>query len=296
MRVFITGATGYVGSAVVQAFVSHGHQVTSLSRSPEKDAMLKAASAEPLRGTLGDLPRLGRAVAGHDALVHCAIDYALGPSSDKAAIEALLGAGRSGGAPRIVVYTSGVWVLGEAKEPVGEDGSTANPAQAVAWRPAHERLVLDAAKGPLVTAVIRPGIVWGEKRGLFASFLQSATKEGAAAHVGPGENRWPPIHRGDLAELYRLVVEKRAGAIYHGVDGSATKVKDIARAASGAAGAKGATRSIPLEEARKTLGPMADALAMDQVVIGPRAAALGWKPARPRFPEAAQVAFQEWKR
>jgi nucleoside-diphosphate-sugar epimerase len=224
------------------------------------------------------------------------MDYALGPGADKAAIEALLAAARSATSQRVVVYTSGVWVLGATAQPVGEDGSTARPAPAVAWRPAHEQLVLGSAKGSLVTAVIRPGMVWGEKRGLFVPFLETAAKEGAAAHVGAGENRWPPIHREDLADLYRLVAERRAGGLYHGVDGSAVKVQDIARAASEAAGARGATRSVSVEEARKTMGPVADALAMDQVVIGPRAAALGWKAVRPRFPEAAKVAYHEWKR
>jgi nucleoside-diphosphate-sugar epimerase len=165
----------------------------------------------------------------------------------------------------------------------------------VAWRPAHEKLVLDAAAGSLVTSVIRPGMVWGEKRGLFIPFLESAARDGAAAHVGPGENRWPPVHREDLALLYALVVEKRAGGLFHGVDGSAPRVKEIARALADAAGSGGKTHAVPLEEARQAYGPMADAMAMDQVVVAPRAAGLGWRPSRPSFPAAAKVAVAEWK-
>ncbi len=296
MRVFVTGGTGYVGSAVVKALVQGGHRVASLSRSPERDTALQALGAEPVRGSLPDLPRLAERLSEHDALVHMAMDYGLGPAADRAAMEALLGAARAAKAPRLVVYTSGVWVLGETSSPAGEDASTARPAAAVAWRPAHERLVLDAASGSLATAVVRPGIVWGEKRGLFIGFMESARKDGAAAHVGPGANCWPPVHREDLAALYRLVVERRARGVYHGVDGTAPRVAEIARALSEAAGAKGATRSIPIEEARKTMGPMADALAMDQVVAAPRSAELGWKARHPAFPEAAKAAFAEFTR
>jgi nucleoside-diphosphate-sugar epimerase len=296
VRVFVTGGTGYVGSAVVRALVQGGHRVASLSRSPDRDTVVEALGAEPVRGSLPDLPRLAGRLAEHDALVHVAMDYGLGPPADRAAVEALLGAARAAKAPRLVVYTSGVWVLGETSSPAGEDASTARPAAAVAWRPAHEKLVLDAASGSLATAVVRPGIVWGEKRGLFIGFMESARKGGAAAHVGPGTNRWPPVHREDLAALYRLLVERRARGVYHGVDGTAPRVAEMARALSEAAGAKGATRSVPLEEARKTMGPMADALATDQVVLAPRSAELGWKPSRPSFPEAAKVAFQEWTR
>jgi nucleoside-diphosphate-sugar epimerase len=291
VRVFVTGGTGYVGSAVVQALVQGGHRVAGLSRSPERDAALEALGAEPVRGSLPDLPRLAGRLAEHDALVHLAMDYGLGPPADRAAVEALLGTARAATATRLVV-----WVLGETATPAGEDASTARPAAAVAWRPAHERLVLDAASGSLATAVIRPGMVWGEKRGLFIGFMESARKDGAAAYVGAGGNRWPAVHREDVAALYRLVVERRSGGVHHAVDGAAPRVAEIARALSEAAGAKGATRSIPLEEARKTMGPMADALAQDQVVVAPRSAAIGWKPSRPRFPEAAKVAFQEWTR
>ncbi len=294
MRVFVTGATGYVGSAVVKAFVDRGHRVTGLARAPEKDAALKALGADPVRGSLPDLPRMQEALADADVLVHCAMDYALGPAGDRAAIDALLAAARASGAPRCVIYTSGVWVVGETRSPAGEDAPTDHPAAAVAWRPAHERLVLAAATGPLAAAVIRPGIVWGERRGLMAGFLEAGARGEAAAHVGPGENRWPPVHRDDLAQLYRAVAESGARGVFHGVDGSAPRVKDLAAALAAAAGG-GTTRAIPLEEARKSMGPMADALAMDQVVVSTRAAEVGWKPLRPRFPEAARDAFREWK-
>ncbi len=295
MRVFVTGATGYVGSAVVRALVARGHRVAGLARGPEKDSILKALGAEPVRGTLADLPRMNGALAEYDALLHCAIDYSLGPPADRAAIEALLDAARSAAEPRVVVYTSGVWVLGESPSAVAENGRTDRPIAAVAWRPAHERLVLDAATPALATAVVRPGMVWGEKRGLITAFLDGLAREGTASHVGPGDNRWPPVHRDDLAELYRLVAESRARGVFHGVDGTAPRVREMAAALAAAAGKKGATRAVPLEEARKKMGPLADALATDQVVTTTRAAEVGWKPSRPRFPEAARQAHREWK-
>lgn len=293
MRVFVTGASGYVGGAIVSALVRAGHRVSGLSRSPQRDAVVKGLGAEPVRGDLRDLTRIGPALAGHDAYVHAAFDYASGPVVDRAALDALLAAARAAGPQRRLVYTSGVWVLGECRRPTGEDGSTASPAAIVAWRPAHERVALEAATPDLATAVIRPGMVWGERRGIVNRFCATAAEEGAAAYVGTGENRWPPVHRDDLAALYVLVLERQARGVFHGVDGSAVQVKDIAASIAAAAGR--GTRAIPLDEARRQMGALADALAMDQVVIAPRSAELGWKPARPRFPDAGPTAFAEWK-
>jgi nucleoside-diphosphate-sugar epimerase len=293
MRVFVTGATGYVGGAVVKALVRAGHEVTGLSRSAERDGAVLALGAKPLRGELGALGQLGPALRGHDALVHAAVDYGLGPPADREAVDALLAAARAMGRPVVVVYTSGVWVLGEAKAPASESTAVDKPAAAVAWRPAHERAILGAATPDLATAVVRPGMVFGERRGLISPWFEQAKTTGAAQIVGDGQNRWAFVHRDDLAELYRAVVERRARGVFHGVDGAAPRVAEAAAAASRAAGC-GAIRSTSIEDARREMGPMADALALDQVVVSARAAEVGWKPRHPPLPLDAASAFREW--
>jgi nucleoside-diphosphate-sugar epimerase len=295
MKVFVTGGTGYVGSALVKALVRAGHEVTSTSRSEQGDRALAALGARPVRGALGQLAPLAGRIAEHDAAVHAAIDYGLGPTADAEAIGALLDGARQAGRPFAVIYTSGVWVLGEAKAPASEAAPIVRPAAAVAWRPPHERRVLEAATDRIATAVVRPGIVFGERRGLVVPWFESAVKDGRAAFVGTGEQRWAFVHRADLAELYRLAVERRARGIFHGVDGASPTVSEAAAAASRAAGKGGAVRAIPLEEARKTMGPMADALAMDQVVVSARGAEVGWAPKHPPFPADAPNAFREWR-
>ena len=293
MRVFMTGASGYVGAAVAAALVRAGHQVTGLSRTEASDAAVRALGATPVRGALGAVAAAKGAMAGHDAFVHAAVDYGLGPPADREAVEALLAGARAARGPAAVVYTSGVWVLGPTAIPAGEDAPTSRAAAADAWRPTHEQLVLAAAGGDLVTEVVRPGLVYGEKRGLITPGFEGGRARGAADVVGDGANRWPFIHRDDLAELYVRVLERRAAGIFHGVDGQPLRVADAAAAACRAAGGKGDLRRIPLEEARKTMGPMADALAMDQVVVAPRSASLGWIPRRASFlAVVAQVAAE----
>jgi nucleoside-diphosphate-sugar epimerase len=294
MKVFVTGGTGYVGSAIVEALVRGGHQVSVLSRSEERDAAVKALGASPVRGSLGRLARLADRIAAHDAVVHAAVDYGLGPPADIEAVDAMLAAARAAARPFGVVYTSGVWVLGETKRPATESAPVDRPAAAVAWRPEQEKRVLAAASDRVAAAVIRPGAVFGERRGLVSPWFEGAAKEGRASFVGSGDQRWALVHRADLAELYRLVVERRARGIFHGVDGAAPTVAEAAGAASRAAG-KGAVRAVPVEEARKTMGAVADALALDQVVASVRGAEVGWAPRHPPFVADAPNAFREWK-
>ncbi len=125
-------------------------------------------------------------------------------AADHAAVETLLDAARQA-REGTLVYTSGCWVLGNTGDvPADERAPTANAAELVAWRPAHERKVLDAAGDRLATAVIRPGIVYGGRGGILAGMFESAVEGGAAEFIGDGDNRWSLVHREDLAELYRL--------------------------------------------------------------------------------------------
>lgn len=296
MRVFVTGATGYIGTAVVKALVKAGHQVTGLVRSAEKEAQLKELHGTPVRGDLKDTASYRTAVAEHDGIIHVGFEYGPeGVAADRKAVETLLEEARKGGKPKSLIYTSGVLCLGNTGDKPADEHAPPNAIPMVVWRPAIEKLTLDGATDTLGTAVIRPGFVYGSARGLIAGYFESATKEGAAAYIGDGQNRMSLVHKDDLAELYRLVVEKRARGTFHGVDGSAPRIVELARAASEAAGKAGATKSIPVEQARQMMGPFAEAICTDQVVVTKRARELGWKPAHAPALEAMKVCFAEWK-
>jgi len=220
-------------------------------------------------------------------------------------VETLLAAAQVHDGPRTVVYTSGVWVLGATGgHPADESSPTDHPAQAVAWRPAHERHVLVADAERLVTAVARPGMVFGRKGGLFDRFFADTHAAREAVVVGDGTNRWPTVHVDDVAALYVALIERahttvRAlsprDRVFHAMSGAAERVADIARAANRAAGGDGSVRHWPVAEARATLGPMADALALDQVVGASRSErVLGFRPRVPGFLPYAAEAFREY--
>lgn len=298
MRVFITGGTGTIGEAVVKELRRAGHAVTGLSRSEASDAKLRALAATPHRGSLDEPASYQSAAAAHDALLHVAFDYSSAVATDRLAIETLLAAAKGAGARRVVVYTSGVLVLGNTATPADESASTKDAVPMVAWRPAHERLTLDAASEPITTAVIRPGFVYGGPKSLIAEYAASARDTGAAVYIGDGKNRLPFVHRDDLAVLYRLVIEKRAQGIFHAVDGASPALGSIARAVSAAMGKGGETRSLPIEQARAKMGPFADALCTDQVVITKRSPELGWRATHPSLDtnSGVKAAVAEWKR
>jgi nucleoside-diphosphate-sugar epimerase len=187
-------------------------------------------------------------------------------------------------------------VLGDTgPDPADEDAATDHPAAVVEWRPSHERQVLQSADETLQTSVVRPGMVYGGRGGLVSRLFETASGSGAAEHVGDGGNRWSLVHRDDLGRLYVTIAEGREGGVFHGVDGTPVRVSEAARAASEAAGADGRTRAVPLEEAQGSMGPMADALVLDQALAGRRSGEIGWAPERASFVEAAESAWREWE-
>ena len=282
MHIFLTGATGYIGSAVLDAAIKGGHQVTAMARDKEKAERLTARGATPVVADLSTPKRYLSAVKAADAVVYAASDSS--PKRvqlEKQALEAMLSAqaqaSQADGKRRTFIYTSGVWVLGRAVK-AADESAPLSPPEHVAWRPAHEDLVLSSFSANLRTVVVRPGIVYGGGRGIVADLIKDALN-GLVRVVGPGKNRWPLVYDRDLGDLYvRILESPTAAGIFHANDEADERVSDIVDAIAGHVSQKPDVRYMPIEEAHKKFGPYADALALDQKVRSPKARALGWTP------------------
>jgi nucleoside-diphosphate-sugar epimerase len=303
MRIFLTGATGYIGSGVLDALVRGGHDVTALVRNSEKARRVAKRGAHPVVGDLGEPESYRAAADAQDGYVHTAHDgrSGRGPSIDRIVLDTLLAAakrprttGSQSPEKRFVIYTSGVWVLGRSPEPANEDAPI-NPVEHVSWRPQHEQLVLDANSDQLRTVVVRPGVVYGGGNGLVSDLFRSASN-GLVRVVGDGNNRWPLVYDRDLADLYaRLANRGDAAGVFHANDEGDERVNDIVDAIKPYLSVKPDVRHVPLDEARHKLGTYAEALALDQVVRSPRARALGWTPTLHSVGGNAARLLEEWR-
>jgi nucleoside-diphosphate-sugar epimerase len=298
MRVFLTGATGYIGSAVLDALLRAGHRVTGIVRDPEKAARLTARGATPIIGELGSPKSYVAALADSDAVIHTAFESSpRGVDKDREALEILLSelSAVKAAVPPTFIYTSGVWVLGSTTKPVDEDAPL-DPSPHVVWRPLHEQLVLGAGSNGLRTIVVRPGIVYGGGRGIVSDLLKDALN-GMMRVIGPGKNRWPTVYDRDLADLFvRLLQAPDASGIFHANDETDERVNDIVEAIAEHLTQRPDIRHMPLPEARRKLGTYADALALDQRVRSPRAKALGWSPSLSSITANVPRLFEEYRR
>jgi nucleoside-diphosphate-sugar epimerase len=302
MRIFLTGATGYVGSAVMDALIRAGHDVTALVRDNGKARAVAARGARPAIGNLAEPESFRAAADAQDGYVHTAFDSASGrgPAVDRAAIETMLAAAKrprtSGSSPvtRIVIYTSAVWVLGRTEAPAGED-SPINPISLVSWRPAHEDLVLQSSRDGLRTVVVRPGVVYGGGTGIVGDMFKAASN-GLVRVVGDGNNHWPLVYDRDLADLYaRLVSREDVSGVYNANDEGDERVNDIVEAIAPHVSTRPDVRHVPIEEARTKMGPVADALALDQVIRSARARSVGWTPTLHSVSGNAARLLEEWR-
>ncbi len=276
MKVFVTGATGYVGSAVAQALLAVGNRVSGLARSEEAARKLEDAGVEAVRGSLTDAAVIAEAAQSAGAVIHAATtNDASAPESDKLAVDAILTG--LNGTLKPFLYTSGIWVIGDTHGSVADEAAPLDPTLLVAWRPAHEQRVLTEAGHGIV---IRPGIVYGRGGGMIAGMVHQAQAAGAVRYVGTGEQHWTLIHVEDLADLYVLALETApARSLFLAANDETPTLREIAQAVSEAAGVPGQTQPWPLEAARQALGPFADALALDQKATSRKARqTLGWEP------------------
>ena len=297
MNLFITGGTGFIGQAVARKAISLGHQVTALVRD---DSSAAASALARLGVTLhsGNLrePQSFAATAGAaDGVMHMAsTNDASAAAADEAAAVAMLSHLHPGAA---FVYTSGTWVYGNTEGEPATEASALNPTPLVAWRPAVEQQVLAlAARRSIAAVVLRPAMVHGYGGGIFGMLAGMVRQTGSVRVVGDGRNHWPAVHVDDLAMAYLSAVERAAsgdgrvaGQIFNVVaEDAVAEMGEAIRASVGA----DRVECWPLDDARKSLGPFADALALDQTVSGQHARrVLAWEPQGPGL--IADLAIQK---
>jgi len=232
MRVFVTGATGFIGSAITKDLIAAGHQVVGLARSKEKAAALAASGADVLMGSLEDLGPVARAAAEADGVIHTAFrhDFSryVANCEDDRRVIATLGAALDG-SDRPLIVTSGTGMVRGISGQASTEDDAVESAK-VAPRAASEEAAAEVAeKGGNVSTMRLPQVHDTARQGLVTYAIAVAREKGVCAYVGDGQNRWPAAHVLDTARLYRLALERaERGATYHAVTEEGVPLRDIA--------------------------------------------------------------------
>ena len=281
MRVFVTGATGFIGTAVVRELIGGGHQVLGLARSDAAAKSLLAAGVDVRRGSLDDLESLRSGAAAADGVIHTAFihdfsNYGPAAEADRRAIETLGGA--LAGSDRLLIVTSGT-LLVQRRGPLATEEDIPNPNFP---RKSEDATLALAARGIRSSVLRLPPSVHGKgDHGFVPRLISIAREKGVSAFIGDGLNRWPAVHRLDAAHLYRLVLEKgTAGAIYHGAADEGIPTREIAAAIGRGLNAPVVSKS--REDAADHFGWIAHFFGVDAPASSAQTQErLGWRPVQP---------------
>ncbi|MCS5733136.1 NAD-dependent epimerase/dehydratase family protein [Herbiconiux daphne] len=282
MAIFLTGATGFIGSAVLRQLRDQGRDVAALVRSPEAAREVEALGATAVLGTLTDTELIAHEALESDGVIHLASP---GDESSAATDDAFVSAVFSGleGSDKPYVHTGGIWVFGSGSSIT--ERTPFDPPALTAWRLPVEARVR-AASG-IKTSIIAPGIVFGYGQGIPTVISDAPRGSGVAPAlqlIGDGSQHWTTVHVDDLASLYLLAFDLAdAGSYYIGASGQNPTVRSLGEAAADAAGLDGRVEASSVEETRARLGAgFADALLLDQQASGSAARIdLGWEPNGP---------------
>ena len=298
MRVFVTGASGWVGRGLVPELIAAGHQVTGLARSEVAAGALRAAGAEVRAGSLDDLGTLHAAAAAADGVIHLAFkhdiafagDFAGATAADRAAIETF-GEALAGSGKPFVIASGILGVLGlppgvvatERDGRAAADGAGEVPISGANGRIANAQFTLALAAHGVRSSVVRlPPATHGDgDNGFIPTVIGLARAKGAAAYVGDGTNRWPAVHRDDAARLFRLALESApAGSALHAVGDEGIPLREVAEVIA-------ANLDVPAVSVRpEKIGEYVGFLGTFWGFDGPASAQLtsdllGWQPTRP---------------
>jgi nucleoside-diphosphate-sugar epimerase len=282
MRVFVTGATGFIGLPLVKELLTNGHEVLGLSRSEAGASSLRALGADVHRGTLDDLDSLRSGAAESDGVIHLAFihDFSKFQENcqvDRQAIEVLGSA--LAGSDRPLIVTSGTGGLTAPGQLATEDDNV--PANSPFPRVSEQTALALLPKGVRASVMRLPQVHDTVKQGLVTYAVAVAREKGVSAYVGEGRNRWAAAHVSDVARLYRLALEKHeAGAKYHAVAEEGVAMRDIAEAIG--RGLKVPVKSISAGESQAHFGWLAMFAGLDFPASGAKTQKkFGWNPTGP---------------